>query len=74
MDLDAIEKHHEQRPRVEQGRRMSKPYKPQPRRAETRECYNCGKPGHLARTCKKPQQERKEVAATDTRVVHDALS
>jgi len=74
MDLDAIEKHREQRPRVEQGRRMSKPYKPQPRRAETRECYNCGKPGHLARTCKKPQRERKEVAATDTRVVHDALS
>jgi hypothetical protein len=43
-----------------QGRRMSKPYKPQPRRAETRECYNCEKPEHLARTCKKPQ--RKEAA------------
>jgi hypothetical protein len=30
MDLDAIEKHREQRPRVKQGRRMSKPYKLNP--------------------------------------------
>jgi len=74
MDLNAIEKHCEQRPRVKQGRRMSKPYKPQPRQVETRKCYNCEKPKHLARTCKKPQWERKEVAATDTCVVHDALS
>jgi len=74
MNLDAIEKHHEQQPQVKQGRRMSKPYKPQPWWAETRECYNCEKPRHLARTCKKPQQERKEVAATNTRVVHNALS
>ncbi len=29
MNLNAIEKHCEQRPRVKQGRRMSKPYKPQ---------------------------------------------
>jgi len=74
MNLNAIEKHCEQRPQVKQGRCMSKPYKPQPRWAETRECYNCEKPEHLARTCKKPQQERKEVAATDTHVVHNALS
>jgi len=74
MDLDAIEKHREQRPRVNQGRRMSKPYKSQPQRAETCECYNCGKLRHLARTCKKPQWERKEVAAMDKSIVHDALS
>jgi len=74
MNLDAIEKHHEQQPQVKQGRCMSKPYKPQPWQAETHKCYNCEKLRHLARTCKKPQQERKEVAATDTRIVHDALS
>jgi len=74
MNLDAIEKHCEQQPQVKQGRRMSKLYKPQPWWAETRKCYNCEKPKHLARTCKKPQQERKEVAATNTRIVHDALS
>jgi len=74
MDLDAIEKHREQRPWVKQGRRMSKPYKPQPQWAETRKCYNCGKPRHLTRTCKKPQRERKEVAAMDKSIVHDALS
>jgi len=74
MNLNAIEKHCEQQPWVKQEWRMSKPYKPQPWWAETHECYNCEKLKHLARTCKKPQQERKEVAATNTRVVHDALS
>ncbi len=74
MNLNAIEKHHEQQPQVKQERCMSKPYKPQLWWAETCECYNCEKLKHLARTCKKPQQERKEVAATNTRVVHDALS
>jgi len=74
MNLDAIEKHCEQQPQVKQGRCMSKPYKPQPWWAETRECYNCEKLKHLARTCKKPQQERKEVAAMNTHVVHNALS
>ncbi len=74
MNLNAIEKHCEQQPQVKQGWCMSKPYKPQPWQAETHECYNCEKLKHLARTCKKPQQERKEVAATDTRIVHNALS
>jgi len=74
MNLNTIEKHHEQQPWVKQERRMSKPYKPQLWWAETHKCYNCEKLKHLARTCKKPQQERKEVAATDTHVVHDALS
>ncbi len=54
MNLNAIEKHREQRSWVKQERRMSKPYKPQPQWAETCKCYNCGKPEHLARTCKKP--------------------
>ncbi len=74
MNLDAIEKHCEQQPQVKQEQCMSKLYKPQPWWAETHECYNCEKPKHLARTCKKPQQKRKEVAATNTRVVHNALS
>jgi len=74
MNLDAIKKHCEQQSWVKQERRMSKLYKPQLWWAETCECYNCEKLRHLARTCKKPQQERKEVAATNTRVVHDALS
>ncbi len=74
MNLDAIEKHCKQQPWVKQGRRMSKPYKSQSQWAETCECYNCEKLKHLARTCKKPQQERKEVAATNTRIVHDTLS
>ncbi len=74
MNLDTIEKHHEQQSWVKQEQRMSKPYKPQLWWAETHKCYNCEKPEHLARTCKKPQQERKEVAATDTRIVHNALS
>ncbi len=74
MNLDVIEKHCEQQPQVKQGRCMSKLYKPQPWWAETHECYNCEKLRHLARTCKKPQQKRKEVAATNTHVVHNALS
>ncbi len=74
MNLNAIEKHCEQQPQVKQERCMSKLYKPQHWWAETCKCYNCEKLKHLARTCKKPQQERKEVAATDTRVVHNALS
>ncbi len=74
MNLNTIEKHCEQQPQVKQGWCMSKLYKPQSQWAETRKCYNCEKPEHLARTCKKPQQERKEVAATDTCVVHNALS
>jgi len=74
MNLDTIEKHHEQQPQVKQERRMSKPYKPQLWWVETHKCYNCEKPEHLARTCNKPQQERKEVAAMNTRIVHDALS
>ncbi len=74
MNLDAIEKHCEQQPQVKQEQCMSKLYKPQSWWAETHKCYNCEKLKHLARTCKKPQQKRKEVAATNTRVVHDALS
>jgi len=74
MNLNAIKKHCEQQPQVKQGQCMSKPYKPQPWWAETCKCYNCEKPEHLARTCKKPQWERKEVAATNTCVVHNALS
>ncbi len=74
MNLNVIKKHHEQRSQVKQERCMSKLYKPQHWWAETCKCYNCEKPEHLARTCKKPQQERKEVAATNTCVVHDALS
>jgi hypothetical protein len=73
MNLDAIEKHHEQQPQVKQEQCMSKLYKPQPQWAETHKCYNCEKLKHLARTCKKPQQEKK-VAATNTHIVHDALS
>ncbi len=74
MNLDTIKKHHEQQSQVKQEWCMSKPYKPQPWWAETCKCYNCEKLKHLARTCKKPQQERKEVAATNTCVVHDTLS
>ncbi len=74
MNLDAIEKHCEQQPQVKQERCMSKLYKPQSWQAETCKCYNCEKLKHLARTCKKPQWGRKEVAATDTCIVHDALS
>jgi hypothetical protein len=74
MNLDAIEKHCEQQPQVKQEQCMSKLYKPQPWWAETHKCYNCEKLKHLARTCKKPQQERKEVAATNTHIVHNALS
>ncbi len=74
MNLNAIEKHCEQWPQVKQEQCMSKLYKPQSWWAETHKCYNCEKPKHLARTCKKPQQERKEVAAMNTHVVHNALS
>ncbi len=74
MNLDAIKKHCEQQPQVKQEWCMSKPYKPQPWWVKTCKCYNCEKLRHLARTCKKPQWERKEVAATNTRIVHDALS
>jgi len=74
MNLDVIEKHCEQQLQVKQGQCMSKLYKPQLWWAETCECYNCEKLKHLARTCKKPQQERKKVAATNTHIVHDALS
>ncbi len=74
MNFDAIKKHCEQWPQVKQEQCMSKLYKPQLWWAETCECYNCEKLKHLARTCKKPQQERKEVAATNIHVVHNALS
>jgi len=74
INLNAIKKHHEQQSQVKQEWCMSKLYKPQPQWAETHKCYNCEKLKHLARTCKKPQQKRKEVTATDTRVVHNALS
>jgi len=74
MNLDAIEKHCEQQPQVKQEQHMSKLYKSQLWWAETCECYNCEKLKNLARTCKKPQWKRKKVAATNTRIVHDALS
>ncbi len=74
MNLDAIEKHCEQQSWVKQEWCMSKPYKPQLWWAETHKCYNCEKLKHFAITCKKPQQKRKEVAATNTHIVHDALS
>ncbi len=54
MNLNTIEKHHEQQSQVKQEQCMSKFYKPQPWWAETHECYNCEKLKHLARTCKKP--------------------
>ena len=54
MNLDAIEKHHEQQSWVKQEWCMSKPYKPQSWWAKTHKCYNCEKLRHLARTCKKP--------------------
>jgi len=74
INLDAIEKHCEQQPQVKQEQCMSKLYKPQSWWAETHKCYNCEKLKHLARICKKPQWERKEVAATNTHIVHNTLS
>ncbi len=50
------------------------PYEPWPWWVETCKCYNCEKLKHLARTCKKPQWERKEVAAMNTHIVHNTLS
>ncbi len=74
MNLDAIEKHCEQQSQVKQEQCMSKLYKPQSWWVKTHKCYNCEKLKHLTRTCKKPQQKRKEVAATNTHIVHDVLS
>jgi len=74
INLNAIKKHCEQQSQVKQEQCMSKLYKPQSWWAETHECYNCEKLKHLARTCKKPQWERKEVAAMNTHIVHNALS
>ncbi len=74
INLNAIEKHCEQQSQVKQEWCMNKLYKPQSQWAETCECYNCEKPEHLVRTCKKSQWERKEVAAMNTCVVHDTLS
>ncbi len=74
INLDTIKKHHEQQSWVKQEWCMSKLYKSQPWWAKTCECYNCEKLRHLTRTCKRPQQKRKEVAAMNTCVVHDTLS
>ncbi len=74
MNLNTIEKHCEQQSWVKQEWCMSKSYKPQFWWAETHKCYNCEKLKHLARICKKPQQERKEVAAINTCIVHNTLS
>ncbi len=74
MNLDAIEKHCEQQSWIKQEWCMSKLYKPQPQWAETHKCYNCEKLRYFARICKKSQWERKEVAATNTCVVHNTLS
>ncbi len=76
MDLNNIEKRNQKlwaRP-VEHGHYDRQPTKPHTWWAETCECYNCGKPEHLARDCRKPQQQRKDVAAMNTTVVHDCLS
>ncbi len=74
MNLDAIEKHYEQQPQVKQEWCMNKLYKSQSWWAETHKCYNCEKLKHLARICKMSQWKKKEVAATNTCIVHDTLS
>ncbi len=74
MNLNTIEKHCEQQSQIKQEQCMSKLYKSQLWWAETHKCYNCEKLKHLARTCKKSQQERKEVTTTNTHVVHNTLS
>jgi len=74
MNRNTIKKHCEQQPQIKQEQCMSKLYKPQSWWAETHKCYNCEKLKHLARICKKPQQKRKEVVATDTHIMHDTLS
>lgn len=76
MDLDAIEKRRytKKEKRAEHGRQKRRFDKPQPRREETRECFNCEKTEHLARTCKKSQKEKKDLATAkkNNSVMHDA--
>jgi len=74
MNLNMIEKHCEQQSQVKQEWCMSKLYKPEPWWVKTHKCYNCEKLRHLARICKKPQWERKEVTAMNTCIVHNILS
>ncbi len=38
---------------------------------ETCKCYNCDKSEHLARDCKKSQQQRKEVAMMNSVIMHN---